>query len=152
MYVNKCDAKVVKNGMDKNIEQMEIKLTASSLGSSLSSIVSLNALKEILTALRVLNVLNAEMNALLDETVANDLVDLNTDSAGGHVPHNAGAAVVQLVRHALVDGTIALDVNVVTQAVRGQIGGHVRETMAPERLAEQISGLGAVTERVRHFL
>lgn len=123
-----------------------------SLSSTTSVIVALDALKEILTALGVVDVLDADVEALPDDAVADLLVDLDTDSAGGDVPDLTGAAVVELVGHALVDGTIALNVNVVANTEHRQIGAHVGETATPERLLEEVSGLGAKTVRVRHFL
>lgn len=96
--------------------------------------------------------LNANMEALPDDAVADLLVDLDTDGTGSDVPYNASATVVELVGHALVDGTVALDVNIVTDTVHGQVSGHVGKTMAPERLLEEISSLGAKTVRVRHYL
>jgi hypothetical protein len=97
-----------------------------------------------------MDVLDTDVQALPDDAVADLLVDLDTDSARGDVPDNTSAAVVELVGHALVDGTVALDVNVVTNAIDREIGGHVRKTAAPEGLLEQIPSLGTKTVRVRH--
>ena len=47
--------------------------------------LALHAVEELLPALRVSDVLNAEVDTLLDVTVADDLVNNDTDCAGGHV-------------------------------------------------------------------
>lgn len=44
---------------------------------------------------------------------SHQLVELDADSALGHVPHPPSAAVVHLVRHALVDSTVHLNVHIV---------------------------------------
>ena len=48
-------------------------------------VVPLDAVEELLPALRVPDVLNPEVDTLLDVTVADDLVNDDTDCAGGHV-------------------------------------------------------------------
>jgi hypothetical protein len=51
------------------------------------------------------------------------LVDLNADGALGDVPDATGATVVELVGHALVDGAIHLDVDVLADLVGVEVGG-----------------------------
>ena len=48
-------------------------------------VVRLDSVKELLPALRVPDVLHADVDALLNVAVADDLVDDDADSAGGHV-------------------------------------------------------------------
>ena len=47
----------------------------------------------------LLDVLQTNMEALGDETVADLLVHDDTDCAGGYVPNTAGTSVVELVGH-----------------------------------------------------
>jgi hypothetical protein len=61
------------------------------------------------------------------------LVDLDADGALGDVPDASGAAVVELVRHALVDGAVHLDVDVVGDLV----GAKVRRERDVPLLAER---------------
>jgi hypothetical protein len=51
------------------------------------------------------------------------LVDLDADGALGDVPDATGAAVVELVGHALVDGAVHLDVDVLADLVGAEVGG-----------------------------
>ncbi len=53
------------------------------------SVVGLDTVKELLPALRLPDVLNTDVNALLDVAVADDLVDDDTNSARGHVVDDA---------------------------------------------------------------
>ncbi len=47
----------------------------------------------------LLHMLQANVKTLGNEAVSNLLVDNDADGAGGDVPHAAGAAMVELVRH-----------------------------------------------------
>ena len=75
-----------------------ITLTALRLRSGVQIVVALHAVEELLPALRVPDVLNAEVDTLLDVTVADNLVNDDTDCAGGHVVDDASAAARMLVR------------------------------------------------------
>lgn len=58
--------------------------------------------------------LNTDVDTLRDDSVAVKLVDNNTNSALGHVPDDTSLTMVELVRHTLVDGTVTLDVDDLT--------------------------------------
>ena len=68
------------------------------------------------------------------------LVDLNANGALGDVPDTTGAAMVELVRHALVDGAIDLDVDVVADVVGPEVGREGDGTLLPEGTRERVSG------------
>jgi hypothetical protein len=51
-------------------------------------------LEEVLAAAGVLHVLNADVDALPGDAPVDLLVHLHTHRAGGHVPHDAGAALL----------------------------------------------------------
>ena len=118
---------------------------------SLQLLVALDAVKELIAALRGLDMLDSDVDALLQLLVADDFVDLNTDGTAGDVEHNTSAAVVVLVGHTLVDSTISLDVYVVTDLHVTQVSGQGRKTALAEVLGEHVAGASTVTVGVRHF-
>jgi hypothetical protein len=78
----------------------------------MGNLVVLNhATKEVLTAARTASMLSANVDTLLQDTITNTLVHFNTNSARGYVEYATSASVVELVRHTLVDRTIANNIN-----------------------------------------
>lgn len=70
---------------------LEADLLASGLGGSFGGGVLLHATKEIVTALGVADVLNANVDALLDVAVADALVDDDANCRFGHIIDNTSA-------------------------------------------------------------
>jgi hypothetical protein len=68
------------------------------------------------------------------------LVDLDADGALGDVPDAPGAAVVELVRHALVHGAVNLDVDVVADLVGAQVRGERDVPLLAKGPREQVAG------------
>jgi len=112
--------------------------------------ISLYAPVEILLTAGRLNMLNAHVDPLLYNTVPYLFVDLNANSPGGHVPYNSCPALVESVRHALVNGTVHFDIHMVAQFVCGEIFSERWQAVLPEGLRKGVSCSGAITEGVRH--
>ena len=66
------------------------------------------------------------------------LVDLDADGALGDVPDLAGAAVVELVGHTLVDGPVHLDIDIVADLVGAEVGGQGDVSLLTEGPGEEI--------------
>ncbi len=98
------------------------RLTSGALSLSLGLLVEGHTLLELLIATGRLDVLNAHMEALLNDAPSDLLVHDDTYCALGNVPHLAGASVIVAVRHTLVDGTIGNNVYVITNLVGGEVG------------------------------
>lgn len=79
------------------------------------------------------------------------LVDLNADSALGDIPDTAGATMVELMRHTLVDGAINLDVDVVSDFVGAKVSGEGYGTLLPEWPRKRVSSTRSQTMTGRHF-
>ena len=67
-------------------------LTALRLRLNVRLVVPLDAVEELLPALRVLDVLHTDVHALLNVAVADNLVDNDTNSCRGDVVDNAGSS------------------------------------------------------------
>lgn len=119
-------------------------LTLSLSGLSLS-LVGLDTVQELLTTLRVLDVLNSEVDTLLNVSVTNHLVDDDTDGGSGNVVDDTGLTVVVLVWHTLLDGTVGLDVNDVTNLVDLQVGREWDGTSLLEVTLESVTSTRSVT-------
>ena len=119
-----------------------------SLGLSTLSSVSLNSLQELSSALGVLDVLNSQVQSLLNVSVTDHLVNDNTDGGLGNVVDNTSLTVVKLVWHTLLDRTIGLDIDNVTNFVDLQVGGQWDGTILPEVPLEHVTCTRSVTVSV----
>lgn len=61
--------------------------------------VSLDAVEELLSALRVVDMFNADVDAFLNVAISNSLVDDDAQCGFGDIIDNPGLPVVNLVRH-----------------------------------------------------
>ena len=91
------------------------------------------------------------MDPLLDDPIADLLIDDDTDSMCVDVEDSAGPAVVELVGHAFMHGSVNDDVDVVSNFVVGKVFGNVNGSFLPESFAEFIPGLSPVPIAMSHF-
>jgi hypothetical protein len=120
-------------------KSLEVESDTSSLGFLLLLSVGLDTVQEFLTALGVSDVFNTDINTLFNVAVTNDLVNNNTDRGLGNVVDDTSTTVVELVRHTLLDSSISLDVNNVTDLVSLQVGGERDDTMFSEVTREHVT-------------
>ncbi|GIL77657.1 hypothetical protein Vretimale_6781, partial [Volvox reticuliferus] len=90
------------------------------------------------------------MNALLDDTVANPLVDLHADGALGNVPDDASLTLIPLVWHTLMDSTIDLDVDIIPKLVGPQVSGQRNVALLAEATGKHMPRAGTKTLAARH--
>ena len=61
------------------------------------------------------------MKPLGDDSVAHLFVNLDTNSALGDVPDTTSATMVEFVGHTFVNGTINLDINILTDVESSEV-------------------------------
>ena len=105
---------------------------------------------ERLLAARLADVLEADADALAQRASADRLVDDHAHTTRRDVPHDAGAAVVVLVRHARTHRGVSDDIDVVTHLHRRKNRRHRRRAMLAELLREEVAGAALVAVRVDH--
>ena len=115
------------------------------LGFSLLSSIGLDSVQEFLTTSGVLNVLDSQVDSLFEVSVSNNLVNNDTDRRLGDVVNNTGLTVVVLVGHTLLDGTVGLDVDDISNLVGLHIGGQWDGTMLLEITLEGVTSTRSVT-------
>ena len=85
-------------------------------------LIPLHTLKELVSALGMLYMLHTHIYMLLDNTIPNLLVHDDAHGVFSDVEHASSLAVVELVRHALLNGPIAFNVHDVSPLVHLQVG------------------------------
>jgi hypothetical protein len=114
-------------------------------------IVITDAVEELDSGSRQLQVLNANVNPLGDNSLSDLLVDDDSDGSGVDVEDGTSSTVVVLVGHALVDGAIYDDVDDVSELEAGEGIGDVNGSVLLESFSEFMSGSSFVSVAVSHF-
>ncbi|KNC27024.1 hypothetical protein FF38_02354 [Lucilia cuprina] len=70
----------------------------------------------------------------------------------GDIVDTASFAVVGLVGHTLLDGTMTLDVNNISNFEDTHVGGQGDDTMLAEGAREHVSGAATITLGISHFV
>ena len=95
---------------------------------------------------------DSDVNSFGDDSVSDLFVDDDSDGSGVDVEDSAGSAVVVLVGHAFVDGSVNNYVNDITDFVGGECFGDVDGSMLFESFSEFMSGSSFVSVAVGHVM
>merc|ERR1712013_227685 len=160
------DDELVSNGFDQlrrvvlrgdkmsftwsNRMSFTIDLHTGCLRFTLLHLILLHTSQEIVTTFGMFDVLDAEVDSFGDDSVSQLFVDDNTDSSSRHVEHSSSFAVVVFVWHTLVDGSITLNINNITDLVCLQVGGEMFNSCLSELLGEKISRSSSFTVWICH--
>ena len=115
-------------------------LLPSLVGLTFLLIILSDPVKEIVPSTALPYMFNSDMESLLHLTLFDLLVDGDADGALADVEDTAGAAVVELVGHAGVDGAVDDDVYVVSDFVFLEVVLHADGSVATEGLFEFVTG------------
>jgi len=96
---------------------LEMHVLAFLLGRQPLRRIGLDAVNELLSAPRVFDVFDANVDALFEVSVAYSLVDDDAERRLGDVVHDTSLAMVDLVRHTLLDSAVCLDINNITDVI-----------------------------------
>lgn len=114
-------------------------------------LVMVNSFDECFSAATLLQVLNAYVNTLANNAVADDLVDSDTNSSDAYVEDSACLTMVALVGHSHGLSGISLDVHVVAAVEGRKVPGDSDSAVTSESLREKIPCLTTQSVAVRHF-
>jgi len=113
--------------------------------------VLLDSSDELLSRSGQGNVLDSEVDSLLDVSVLDLLVDNDTDSTLRDVVDDASLSVVNLVGHSLLDSSVGLDINDVSDFVLAQIRRQFNHTTRPETACKRITRTSTETCWMTHL-
>jgi len=104
---------------------LEVQLASVLLRLRLLLGIALHTAQEVLARATATDMFDADVDALLEVSVTDWLVEDDTDGRFGDVVDDARLSVVVLVRHALLYGTVADHVDDVSDSVLLEIDRHV---------------------------
>lgn len=93
---------------------------------------------------------HSDVDAFGDDSGADSFVDHDSDSMRSHVKDSSSASVVKLVRHPLLEGAVAFDVDQISPLVDPQVRRQVLHSSATEVPREHVSRPATVSFRVDH--
>lgn len=98
-----------------------------------------------------LKMLNSDVDAFGNDSIANLLVDDDSDGARVDVENASSAAMIVFIGHAFVDGSIDCDVHNISDFIGGESLGNVDGTVLLESFSELMSGSPFVSVAVSHL-
>ena len=123
-----------------------------SLVLTLQGLVLLHTVQELHSALGGEDVVDLDVDSLLDDAVSHLLVHLHTHSSLRHIEHNSSASMVSLEGHTLVDGTVRLNIDVVSILVAAHVRRERNHSVITEVSLEHVASTSTISVSVRHYL
>ena len=130
---------------------LKVSVLSLGLGLLLQGGVPLDSVQELLSALRVLDVLDSEVDSLLHVSVSDNLEDDHSNTSGGDVVDDTGLSVVALVGHTLLLSSVGLDINDISDLVDRKVRRKRDRTLLSEVPSEHVARSRSVSEGVRHL-
>ena len=93
---------------------------------------------------------NTDIDTLNNDSVTDLLVNFNTDSIRSDIPNLTSLTDILTVRHTTMDGTVALNINIVTNVVDSIVSVHVDHAVLTELTSEGVSSFTVETVGVSH--
>ena len=92
------------------------------------------------------------IDALCDDTISDSFVHNDSQCVGRNIKDSSSPAMIVLVWHALLEGTIAFDVDQVSPFVDSKIRRQRLDSLSTEGACEQVPGPSTISFRVRHLV
>lgn len=108
------------------------------------------AVFQLLLAARRVNMLNTYEDLLFDVPVPDDLVHNDADRTLAHGENDASLAVVEFVRHALLNGAVHLDVDEVADLVDAEVIRKGHNAVFPVPPGKHVASTVAITSGLSH--
>jgi hypothetical protein len=96
--------------------------------------------------------LNSYVDSFGDDSISDLFVDNDSDGSGVHVEYGSGSAMIILVWHAFMDGSVDYDVNNISIFVGSESLGDVNRSVLFESLSELVSSSSFISVAVGHGL
>jgi len=114
-------------------------------------IVMFNPLLVVFITTGRVDVLNANIDLLLDDTSSYSLVDQNTKGMIGYIVYSASLSMVGLVWHTFLECTITLYINEVLLLITCQVGLQMLYTILLETTGKHVPGSTTNSLRISHL-
>ena len=120
------------------------------VGFGFNSVVLSDSVKEFLSAGWKSEMFHSDVKSLGDDSVSDLFVNNDSQSSWVDIEDCTSSAVVVLVWHRFVDGTINNDIDDISDFVGGEVFRHSDGSVASESLLEFVSGSSLISVAVSH--